>query len=175
MVTFSQGVAVAKTSQGFGPCLLRGIGCNFLGTSHYPYRSVADRSVCMAIWLAAHARDTISKVVVLHFPIMAFVFLGFEHVIVNMFYIPIGMVNGADVSVGRYIGQSMIPSLIGNIIGGLILGIPMVLMHQPVELDLPMFKKRVRTDSVVVRQDSGDESETSVEEAQSTGKVQGKQ
>jgi hypothetical protein len=127
----------------------------------------------MAIWLAAHARDTISKVVVLHFPIMAFVFLGFEHVIVNMFYIPIGMVNGADVSVGRYIGQSMIPSLIGNIIGGLILGIPMVLMHQPVEL--PMFNKRVRTDSVVVRQESGDASESSIEEATSAGKVESKQ
>ena len=173
MVTFSQGVAVAKTSQGFGPCLLRGIGCNFLGTSHYPYRTVADRSVCMAIWLAAHARDTISKVVVLHFPIMAFVFLGFEHVIVNMFYIPIGMINGADVGVGRYIWHSMIPSLIGNIIGGLILGIPMVLMHQPVEL--PMFRKKVRSDSVVVREEEVNGSQSSMEEAQVAGKSGGKQ
>lgn len=31
-----------------------------------------------------------------------------------MYYIPMGMVNGADVSVGKYLGQSLIPSLIGN-------------------------------------------------------------
>jgi len=159
MVTLSRSVSVAKTSQDWGACLLRGIGCNFL--------------VCIAIWLSAHARDTISKVAVLHFPIMAFVFLGFEHVIVNMFYIPIGMINGADVSVGRYIGRSMIPSLIGNIIGGLILGIPMVLMHQPVEL--PMFNKKVRSDSVVVREGEGGSSQSSMEEGTGTAKPEGKQ
>jgi hypothetical protein len=128
--------------------------------------------VCMAIWLSAHARDIISKVAVLHFPIMAFVFLGFEHVIVNMFYIPIGMINGADVSVGRYIGRSMIPSLIGNVIGGLILGIPMVLMHQPVEL--PMFKKRQRTESVVVRDEGAHTPSSSMEGSAAPTKVQGK-
>jgi len=31
MVTLSKSVAVAKTSQDWGACLLRGIGCNFLG------------------------------------------------------------------------------------------------------------------------------------------------
>jgi hypothetical protein len=126
----------------------------------------------MAIWLSAHARDIISKVAVLHFPIMAFVFLGFEHVIVNMFYIPIGMINGADVSVGRYIGRSMIPSLIGNIIGGLILGIPMVLMHQPVEL--PMFSKRQRSESVVVRQEGSDTPSSSMEDGASPARPKDK-
>lgn len=33
MVTLSQSVAVAKTSQDWGACVLRGIGCNFLGES----------------------------------------------------------------------------------------------------------------------------------------------
>jgi hypothetical protein len=104
---------------------------------------------------------------------MAFVFLGFEHVIVNMFYIPIGMINGADVGVGRYIWHSMIPSLIGNIIGGLVLGIPMVLMHQPVEL--PMFRKKVRSDSIVVREGEGHESQSSMEEGMGSAKPEGKQ
>ena len=116
----------------------------------------------MAIWLAAGARDIISKVAVLHFPIFVFVFLGFEHVIVNMYYIPMGILNGANVGIGRYIWHSMIPSLIGNIIGGLLLGIPMVLMHQPMEL--PMFaKRRQRTESVVVREE-GSGSQSSSEE-----------
>ena len=33
MVTLSRSVSVAKTSQDWGACLLRGIGCNFLGRS----------------------------------------------------------------------------------------------------------------------------------------------
>ena len=68
LVTFAQGVAVAKTSQGWGQCLLRGIGCNFL--------------VCMAVLLGTGAREIVSKIAALHFPVMLFVFLGFEHVIV---------------------------------------------------------------------------------------------
>lgn len=160
MITFSQSVSVAKTTQDWGACVLRGIGCNFLGESTPSFTPPsAQRSaalltaplVCMAVFLAGFARDIVSKCVVLHFPIMTFVFLGFEHVIVNMYYIPIGIINGADVGVGTYIGRSMIPSLIGNIIGGMLLGIPMMLMHQPIEL--PMFNKRQRTESVVVRQD----------------------
>lgn len=68
LVTYSQTVAVAKTSQKWGQCVLRGIGCNFL--------------VCAAVWFGACARDLASKIVGIHFPAMLFVFLGFEHVIV---------------------------------------------------------------------------------------------
>ncbi|BEI79476.1 hypothetical protein CcaverHIS002_0100050 [Cutaneotrichosporon cavernicola] len=114
------------TSEGFGPCLLRGVGCNFL--------------VCVAVWLGASAREIMSKIMGIHFPVFLFVFLGFEHVVVNMYYVPLGMVSGADVSIGRYIGQSLIPSLIGNIIGGILLGVPMVFFHAPPDLTLPLFK-----------------------------------
>lgn len=100
LVTFSKGVSVAKTSETWGECVLRGIGCNFL--------------VCCAVWFGAMARELNSKVFGVHFPAMLFVFLGFEHVIVNMYYIPVGMVNGADVSSAKYIAQSLIPSFIGN-------------------------------------------------------------
>lgn len=61
-------VAVTKTSLGFGACLLRGVGCNFL--------------VCIAVWFGTSAREIVSKVVGIHFPIFVFVFLGFEHVVV---------------------------------------------------------------------------------------------
>lgn len=46
-------------------------------------------SVCTAVWLGATSPDVISKVVALHFPAFMFVFLGFEHVVVNMYYIPV--------------------------------------------------------------------------------------
>ncbi|WWC68371.1 uncharacterized protein I206_102296 [Kwoniella pini CBS 10737] len=143
LVTYSAGVAVTKTSEQWGACLLRGIGCNFL--------------VCLAVWLGTGARETISKIAALHFPAFAFVFLGFEHVIVNMYYIPIGMLNGADVSVGKYIGRSMIPSLIGNIIGGALLGVPMVLFYTPPEL--PFFHRK-RANSTIVRENIDEGSGT---------------
>jgi formate/nitrite transporter FocA (FNT family) len=34
LITYSKAVAVTKTSEGFGRCLLRGVGCNFLGQFH---------------------------------------------------------------------------------------------------------------------------------------------
>jgi hypothetical protein len=35
MTTIAQSAAVTKTSEGWGPCVLRGIGCNFLGKCGY--------------------------------------------------------------------------------------------------------------------------------------------
>lgn len=53
---------------------LRAVGCNWL--------------VCLAVWMAL-AADTLSgKVLVIFFPIMAFVAMGFDHVVANMFFLP---------------------------------------------------------------------------------------
>jgi formate/nitrite transporter FocA (FNT family) len=68
LLEYAQKMAVTKTSEGFGPCLLRGIGCNFL--------------VCIAVWLGASSREIASKILGIHFPVFVFVFLGFEHVVV---------------------------------------------------------------------------------------------
>lgn len=68
MIKYSQTVSISKTGEGWGPCVLRGIGCNFL--------------VCTAVWLGAGSRENSSKIMAIHFPAMLFVFLGFEHVVV---------------------------------------------------------------------------------------------
>lgn len=89
------------------------------------------------------------------------------------------MLNGANVSVGQYIGRSMIPSLIGNsepippfpdheikahplVIGGLLLGIPMLCFYHPPELPyFSKFENRGKGDqpsSVIVRSDEGETS-----------------
>lgn len=84
---------------------LRGIGANWL--------------VCMACYLAMMSRELFSKVIAIWFPVFAFVCLGFDHVVANMFFIPMGIWVGAPgITVGYYIWKSMIPALIGNIIGG---------------------------------------------------------
>lgn len=86
--------------------LLKGIICNWL--------------VCMAVFLAVSSREIISKIVSIWWPVFCFVGLGTDHVIANMYFIPLGIFLGAPppLTVGYYIWKSMIPSLIGNTIGG---------------------------------------------------------
>ena len=45
---------------------------------------------------AAASTEVIGKVVALWFPTMAFVALGMEHCIANMFFIPLGIFTGTD-------------------------------------------------------------------------------
>lgn len=56
---------------------LRAIGCNWL--------------VCLALYLGVQAKDLASKVVGMWFPIFCFVILGLDHVVANMFFIPLGI------------------------------------------------------------------------------------
>ncbi|HYF26011.1 MAG TPA: formate/nitrite transporter family protein [Baekduia sp.] len=56
---------------------LRAVGCNWL--------------VCLAVWMALAAEDIAGKVLAIFFPIMAFVALGFDHVVANMFFLPAAM------------------------------------------------------------------------------------
>ena len=50
------------------------MGCNWL--------------VCLAVWMALAAEDIAGKILAIFFPIMAFVAMGFDHVVANMFFIP---------------------------------------------------------------------------------------
>jgi formate/nitrite transporter len=84
---------------------LRGIGANWL--------------VCLACFLAFTAREYFSKVVAIWWPTFAFVCLGLDHVVANMFFVPMAIFLGAPkITIVYYIWKSMIPALIGNIIGG---------------------------------------------------------
>ncbi len=99
------GVATAKVGMTFEVAMIKGIGCNWL--------------VCLAVWLANASDDIIGKIVGIWFPIMAFVCIGFEHSVANMFFIPLGMFLGAEgVNWGTIIINNLIPVTIGNIIGG---------------------------------------------------------
>ncbi|NLG49488.1 MAG: formate/nitrite transporter family protein [Chloroflexi bacterium] len=97
-------IAEGKVSLNWGTAILRGIGCNWL--------------VCLAVWMALAADDIAGKILAIWFPIMAFVTLGWEHSIANMFFIPLGMLNGANVTIGQFLFSNLLPVTIGNIIGG---------------------------------------------------------
>lgn len=100
-------VATAKISMPWFTVLLKGIGANWC--------------VCLAIWLALSGHTLIEKMAGCWWPVMAFVALGYEHSIANMFFIPAGIMAGADISVSQMFWHNLLPATIGNIIGGALL------------------------------------------------------
>ena len=100
-------IAQAKVSLPWSTVFLRGVGANWL--------------VCLAVWLGMSANDVPGRMLGLFFPIMCFVVIGYEHCIANMFFIPIGMLEGADVTLHQFFIANLLPATIGNIIGGALL------------------------------------------------------
>lgn len=97
-------IARAKTSMPWGVVFIKGIGANWC--------------VCLAVWLALSGKTLIDKMAGCWFPVMAFVALGYEHSIANMFYIPAAMFAGSDVSAATALTANLIPATLGNIVGG---------------------------------------------------------
>ena len=87
--------------------VFKGIVCNFL--------------VNWAIWQAFKSNQNLmAKVVNIWFPIMAFVAVGSEHLIANMFFIPVGIFYGASVTWSQAFLINFAPVLVGNMLGGYI-------------------------------------------------------
>ena len=57
------------------------------------------------------------KILAIVFPITAFVALGFEHSVANMYLIPAGWAAGSPIDLRGFFGN-LIPVTIGNVIGG---------------------------------------------------------
>ena len=104
--TKSIAIAEAKASLDITSLIFRGILCNII--------------VVLAVWMATSAQDIISKIFACWFPIMLFVLCGFEHSVANMYFIPMGMILGAKVTMAQLIKNLVFVS-IGNIIGGAII------------------------------------------------------
>lgn len=115
------GKVEVQTSEAF----ISGILCNVL--------------VCLAIFMAAAAKDIAGKCVAIFFPIFVFVISGFEHCVANMYYIPAGIfaaVNPAYVTKAEELYgitaeqlsnltwggmiHNLIPVTAGNVVGGMI-------------------------------------------------------
>lgn len=81
----------------------------------------ANWCVCLAVWLALSGKTLGEKTLGCWIPVFAFVALGYEHCIANMFFIPCGMAEGADVSIGALFFDNLVPATLGNIVGGALL------------------------------------------------------
>lgn len=97
-------IAKAKTSNPFYVTMLKGIGANWL--------------VCLAVWLGMSSKNVTGKILGIWFPVMTFVAIGYEHSVANMFFIPIAMMEGFDLSISELFTRNLIPATLGNIIGG---------------------------------------------------------
>ena len=116
-------IAAYKVGLTFVQAFYLGIMCNWL--------------VCLAVWMAAGAKDITGKLLAIFFPIWLFITSGFEHCVANMYYIPAGiMAKGtpawieAALSLGvtpekiaylnweTFLINNLIPVTLGNIVGG---------------------------------------------------------
>jgi formate/nitrite transporter len=96
-------IAADKLSLSPLTALARAILCNAL--------------VCLAVWLTFAAQDATGKILAILWPITAFVALGFEHSVANMFLLPLGIAAGAEGTILQLLSQIAIVTL-GNVIGG---------------------------------------------------------
>jgi len=85
---------------------LRGIGCNWL--------------VCLAVWMALGASDIGGKILAIFFPIMAFVAMGFDHLVANMFFLPAAHWAGVPGIGWGDIGRNLLFAGLGNAVGAVL-------------------------------------------------------
>ena len=103
-------IAEAKAALPFGVAFAKGILCNIL--------------VCLAVWLCFAAHSVADKILAIVFPIAAFVALGFEHSIANMYFIPAGILLSPEGAMLAGAGglkgfvANLVPVTLGNIVGG---------------------------------------------------------
>jgi formate transporter len=85
---------------------LRAVGCNWL--------------VCLAVWMSLAATSVSGKILAIFFPIMAFVAMGFDHVVANMFFLPAAIFAGVS---GLSWGDVLLNWLLagtGNLVGAVV-------------------------------------------------------
>jgi formate transporter len=115
----------AKAGLDFVPAVVLGVMCNAL--------------VCLAVWLAFSARTTTDRILAIVPPIAAFVAIGFEHSVANMYFIPEAIAirtwapagfwasidrapaDFSNLTVEAFLVQNLLPVTIGNVIGGAVM------------------------------------------------------
>jgi len=102
--------------------------------------------VCAGIWMMYSAKDIAGKVLAGFFPLLAFAISGSEHVVANMYYVPLALfskanldyIHGAHVSAEQlshltwqyFLVHNVIPVTLGNTIGGLFIATMYYLIYK---------------------------------------------
>jgi formate/nitrite transporter len=116
-----------KVNIPFGAAFARGVLCNAL--------------VCLGIWLCYSGRSNTDKILALLWPISCLIASGFEHCVVNMWLIPMGLVlkgnravlaaaekvHGGELDLSNltffkgFLIDNLFPVVLGNLFGGIVL------------------------------------------------------
>jgi formate/nitrite transporter len=100
-------IAAAKaTGESHWQVFLRGVGCNWL--------------VCLAVWMSLAARSVSGKILAIFFPIMAFVAMGFDHVVANMFFLPAAIFVGVPHLGWGDVLLNWLFAGVGNLVGAVV-------------------------------------------------------
>jgi formate/nitrite transporter len=99
-------IAEGKIHHSAWETFLRGVGCNWL--------------VCLAVWMSLAATSVSGKILAVFFPVMAFVAMGFDHVVANMFFLPAAVFAGVpDVGWGDAVVNWLLAGA-GNLVGAVV-------------------------------------------------------
>ena len=114
-------VCRAKCTAHFTTSIIRGAGCNWM--------------VCLAIWLQMIATEPISKFIMIWLPIELFISSGFDHLVVNEFLIPAGIMVGGKYyddrcNWGNAFWYNFFPVTLGSIVGAWFLVFPFWLINK---------------------------------------------
>jgi formate transporter len=74
--------------------------------------------VARQVYMASGCSTMAGKMTAVWFPISAFVALGLDHSVANMFIVPLGMLRGAKLSVADMLLKNLVPVTLGNVVGG---------------------------------------------------------
>jgi formate/nitrite transporter len=108
-MTYERLVGIAETKaleESSWQVFLRALGANWL--------------VCLAVWMAMASDAVSGKILAMFFPVMAFVAMGFDHVVANMFFLPAALFAGMPeigwVDVLRNWGLAFAGNLVGAVV-----------------------------------------------------------
>jgi formate transporter len=110
-------IAEIKTELSFAKAFGKAILCNIL--------------VCIAVWFAVIGKTKAKKIIGIIIPISAFVYMGFEHSVANMFLIPLGLIfSETTIQLGtQSFLWNILPVTLGNIVGGLLVSSALILLR----------------------------------------------
>ena len=114
-------IAVGKLSADWTTIMIKGILCNLL--------------VCLGVWVGYAGRTVVDKAVGVVLPVSAFVALGFEHCVANMYFLPLAFVlklsgyapEGVPLDVITI--ENIVKNLSAATVGNTIAGVVLVLMY----------------------------------------------
>ena len=114
--------AAAKTAASWDVIFVKGILCNLL--------------VCLGVWMGYAGRTVVDKAFAVFLPVTAFVALGFEHCVANMFFLPLAWllvqsgVAPEGIALGTIDAIGILKNLSAATLGNIVAGAALALLYR---------------------------------------------